>query len=110
KKREAINHQWTRMDSNEEAFALPSFVSIRVHSWFNSFAVGASQHSLHKDHIQPPVKLIADLFHVGADDEAELFVQPDAGGLLGVDAGDEGVMPQRPRAGDQVRQQRRTAP
>ena len=37
-------------------------------------------------------------------DEAELRVQPDAGGLLRVNPGDHRVMPQQPRPRDQILQ------
>src|SRR2546430_14082060 len=32
------NHEWTRIHTNKGKFSLFSFVSIRVHSWFNFFS------------------------------------------------------------------------
>ena len=57
-------------------------------------------------HVEPAAELEPDLPEVPDADEPEALVQDDAGGLLGVDAGDDGVVPGRPRPVDQVREDR----
>jgi hypothetical protein len=54
--------------------------------------------------VEPAVELEADFLEEGDALEALGFVEGDAGGLLGVDAGDDRVVAEGGGAGDQVDQ------
>ena len=66
-----------------------------------------SRSQLHEHHVEPAVELVADLGEAGDFAEAVLGVEGEAGGLLGVDAGDDGVQAERAGALDLVGEDRR---
>ena len=61
----------------------------------------------HIDHIEPATELEADLLEMSDLFKPEPRVQSDAGGLLSVHAGDDGVVAEAARANNQVLQQKR---
>ena len=49
---------------------------------------------LHVYHMQPTIEFVSDFFQISGLGKSILRMQGDAGLLFGIDAGDDGVMPE----------------
>src|ERR1039457_302911 len=65
------------------------------------------QNQFHIDHIEPATELEADLLQMPDLLKVKLRVQRQTGGLLGINAGDDGVMAEPAGADNQFLQQQR---